>query len=373
MVRDTFASLRDSLAADDPAAVDTDLQRLDAELPAQRAREEGYVKQARAARGSREVGDAATSSALALQQQVGEVVSARGRIFTAVDHYLTGNQSGQEAADAVDAELDTFDELQQSAESFDAAVDTESLPPVLVVTGLETLAVPKGTAVEETITVRNVGGSELTDVSLTVETNPSVDLSLSRTEFDALPAGESATATLAGTPLKDTDVTITATGGDLADSIDTNLNVRDAREIIGEGLNDVYELLKRLRASLSEATDDGGEGGTGGSDGNGRKGNDEGNGGENGNGSKGGPDRGFEAKLEAVTKSLAKAFDRIEDGDPESAVDDKLDAAINQTEAFVNHVRAQSGKRLAARDAAELVTDARSLVAIIEEAKVAEP
>lgn len=360
MVRDTFASLRDALAADDPAEVDAVFGRLGDEMAVQRAREEGYVKQARAARGSREVGDAATAAALALQQQVGEVVAARGRVFTAVDNYLTGNLSAEEAAATVDGQLDRFDDLEQAAESFQAETENETLPPVLVLTGLETLAVPKGGAVEEQVTVRNVGGTELSDVSLSVETDPEVDLSLSRDAVGSLSPDESATVSLSGTPSRDSEVRITATSGDLADGIDAALNVRDVREIVGDGLTDVFEILKRLRAALSDAADeskDGANGGKGGGKGN-RKG--------------GGPEQGYEAKLEAVTKSLAKAFDRIEDGDPEGSVHGKFDAAIEQTEAFVNHVEAQSGKQLPARAATQLVTDARALVATIEEAKAAE-
>jgi hypothetical protein len=349
MVRETFASLRDALAADSPEDVRAAMERLDDEMAVQRAREEGYVKQARAARGSRDTSEEASSSALALQQQVSQVTAARGRIFTAVDGYLTGSSSGREAADVVDSQLAAFDELAAAAESFDEAASAENLPAVLVVTGLETLAVPKGMSVEETVTVRNPGGSDLADVSLSVESEPEVDLSLSRTAFDAVAAGESATATLSGTPRRDSDVLVSASGGGLADSIEFTLNVRDAREIIGEAITEVYELLKRLRAALSDAS--GGKGGKGG---------------------KGGPGRSFEAKLEAVTKSLAKAFDRIEDGDPEGAVDGKLDAAIEQAEAFVNEVEAQSGKRLPERAASDLAVDARTLVAVIEEAKAAE-
>lgn len=364
MVRETFAALRDALAADSPTEVNAVMEQLDSEIVEQRAREEGYVTQARAVRGSRATSDTAAETALALQQQVGETVAARGRIFTAVDNYLTGRKSGQEAANIVGGELAAFDDLREAADSFESAVTTDELPPALVLTGLETLAVPKGTAIEEAVSVDNVGGSELTGVSLSVETDPTVDLELSPTDLGRIGPEESVTATLSGTPLRDTDVLVTASGGDQSDSIDVTINVRDVREIIGEALTDIYELLKRLRSALSGATDGGSDDGRGKENGRGGRGTN-----GNGNGNRG---RSFEAKLEAATKSLAEAFDRIEDGDPESAVDGKLEAATEQIGAFVNEVEAQSGKRLPEKAAAQLTTDGRALVATIETAKTAE-
>ncbi len=60
----------------------------------------------------------------------------------------------------------------EAVESFKAEVSMDALPPVLVLSGLVTLAVPKGAQIEESITVRNVGGSDLTDVSLSLESDP---------------------------------------------------------------------------------------------------------------------------------------------------------------------------------------------------------
>lgn len=359
MVRESFESLRDALAADSPSEVNTVLERLDGEMATQRAHEKGYVERARAARGSRGTGDAARSAALALQQQVGETVAARGRVFTAVDNYLTGRQSGREASKTVNTALTAFDDLREAADSFESSVTTDELPPALVLTGLETRAVPKGTAIEETVTVENVGGSELVGVSLSMETDSTVDLALSRTDLGSIEADNSATVTLSGTPLGDTDVLVTAAGENYGDSADFTINVRDTREIIGDGLTDIYELLKQVRAALSAATD--GESATG------KKGR-----GKNNSRGNGGRTRSFEAKLEAATKSLAEAFDRIENDDPRGAVNGKFDAAIGQIRAFVNEVEAQSGAKLPERTAAQLATDARALVATIEEAKTAE-
>lgn len=363
MVQDVVAATRDALAADRGGAVVELVPELDAAFADLRARETGLRERARAVRASREADDAAQAAALDLQQRVGEAVAARGRVLTAVDGYLTGEVEPATAADRVGGQLDAFDALDEAAERLDGEVDVDSLPPVLVLSGPRPTAVPKGQTVDQPVRVRNVGGSPLVGVSLSVDAEPDVDLALSRTDVGTVPADGEAAVTLSGRPARDASVSVRATTGERTDAVEVTVNVRDKREIIGEVITDVFELLKRLRAALDAGGSGGGDGGdTGGG---------RGDGGGN-SGGRGASADSFETKLERVTKSVATAFDRIEDGKPAGAVDGKLRAAAGGASAFVAEVEAQAGKRLPERAAAEIAADGRALVETIEEARSAE-
>lgn len=352
MALETVEAMRDALADDRNEEVVELVDRLNAAFGDLRAREEGYIGKARAVRSSGEADEAARQAALALHQQVGQATAARGRVHGAVGGYVSGELSGEEAASQVGDQVGTFEDLNAAAAELDETAPTDALPPTLVVTGPRTTAIPKGRSLDGDVVVGNVGGSAAGDVAVSVESSPTVDLSLSRTTID-VPADGEETVTLSGVPREDAEVTVEATTGDQVARTEFVVNVRDKREIVGEIVTDVFELLKRLRAALDRGGD--------------------GNGGGKGNSSgKGASSKSFEAKLEAVTKSVATAFDGIEDGDPPGAVDGKLRAAANQAQAFVNEVEAQRGKRLPEGAAAELAADGRSLVATIEEAREAE-
>ncbi len=73
----------------------------------------------------------------------------------------------------------------------------------------------------------------------------------------------------------------------------------------------------------------------------------------------------LEAKLETVLDKVLTAQADIENGDIEHA-ENMAASAINKINAFINQVKAQSGKKITEEDAAQLIKAAQSLIANIE-------
>ena len=63
----------------------------------------------------------------------------------------------------------------------------------------------------------------------------------------------------------------------------------------------------------------------------------------------------------SLVKKLEGAKKKLEDGNPKN---DR--AAVGELNAFINQVRAQSGKKIDADDAASLIMDAQDIIDLIE-------
>jgi hypothetical protein len=353
MFTEQLQRLRNELADDDRSRVlDLTDPVMDA-LEATRTREAAYDKVAQHVRASAD-GDA-HSVADDYLGAVAEAEERRSEAIQTVMRYLSGEVTGETAASAVDDAIDAENRLGDATDALDGAKGDVSVPPILAVTGTETLEIPKGTDASETYTVSNLGTEVAADVTVSVDGD--LSLSVSPTAVGRLAPEEEATVTLSGSPTDEGqhNVRLSASSGHVGDVLVVTAVVADKGDYVERARTQV-QTLRRTVAGIREDTDGG----------NGKNGRDKGNG-ENGL-------QGVENKLRTIENRLQKAQRQLERGrTPANAVDNQLGAAINELEAVQNQVDGLRPQQISSGDATLVVNDAEKTVTTLEIAQRADP
>lgn len=352
MFTEQLQRLRNDLADDDRSGVLNLTDPVMDALEATRTREAAYDKVAQHVRASAD--DDAHSIADDYLDAVSKAEKRRSEAIQTVMRYLSGETTGKATASAVDDAIDAENRLGDTTDALDGAKGDVSVPPILAVTGTETLEIPKGTDVSETYTISNLGTEVAADVTASVDGD--LALSASPTAVGRLAPEEEATVTLSGSPSDEGqyNIRLSASSGHVGDVLVVTAVVANKADYVERARTQV----QTLRRTVAGIRDDGGNG-------------------KNGNRGKGdgGDDlQGVENKLRTIGNRLEKAQRQLERGrTTANAIDNRLGAAINVLEAVQNQVEGLRPQQISNGDATLVVNDAEKTVTTLEIAQRADP
>ncbi len=281
-------------------------------------------------------------AAAQLAQQIMNVRGARLRTNLAIRTYVHGSDDIDHAA-YVDQAIESYETYQQRVDEFESVTEDVSLPALATVDLDSSIPVGKGAEFEEPVTVTNAGESPVPDVSLALESDADLDLTV--TNVGTLDPGASETVSLTGSISESGSypVKVTAEGPDDTDHARGQVEVLDKKAYVERVLEELRDLYVQTKKAISRG------------DGNGR---DDGRG--NGGNGGGGPGNGLVNKLEEITKRIVAIVDSVIEGnDPERVIDNRIDSVVNQFDAFINQVEAKRGKGLRSSDATQVVNEAK--------------
>lgn len=241
---DALDDLKAGVEASDVAAVKQAVDDLQAEYDRIEASEQVLLQQAVTARDKTSLSRERRQKLDSLARTIASVSLPRSSVLTFGAYYVTepsrvDDSQVLDAADALAAEEST---LAEAAEQADPVLDEVELPPALAFVGVEepTDAVPKGSTLESTVTVRNVGDSPAEGVAVSAESG--LPVSPERADIGALAPDSDATATFAVSASTAGTFTVEFTGD--------GENVDDASESVEVTVLDKGGYLDRIQDDL---------------------------------------------------------------------------------------------------------------------------
>jgi hypothetical protein len=339
-------AFRDALREDDHADAVAGFDAFADALAAQ-DRREGALRSLARGLNARTDSDAAQAAAQEYLDVVGDAQQLRLQSKYDFMLYLEGGPSADDVADKVDAVITAHDAVAAAAADLREYGDAVDLPPLVGVFGPDELVVPKGSTIDATYTVENVGTSEVGSLDVTVE---GYDLSASPTSVGPLAATESADVSVAGTADEagEFPVVVRASTGDAGESRRTSLAVLDTADYLERAvvtIGDVREQLDQIRQG-------------------------------SGKGKSGGVPNGLVSKLDTAEQRIEQIQAVLDsggngkggNGKGGNGIDQRIGAVANLVDAFGNQARGLGGNRLSERRAAMLQGDASEIVGLLEAA-----
>jgi hypothetical protein len=241
---DVLDDLQAGVEASDVAAVKRAVDDLQAEYDRIETSEQVLLQQAVTARDKTSVSREHRQKLDSLARTIASVALPRSSVLTFGTYYVTEPSRVDESQvlDAADALAVEESSLVEAAEQADPVLDEVELPPALGFVGIEepTDAAPKGSMLESTVTVRNVGDSPAEGVAISAESD--LPVSPEHADLGALAPDSGATATFAVSASIAGTVTVEFTGD--------GENVDDASEAIEVTVLDKGGYLDRIQEDL---------------------------------------------------------------------------------------------------------------------------
>lgn len=208
---------------------------------------------------------------------------------------------------------------------------------------------PKGIERTYAYTISNEGGESAKNVNFDLDTDLSVDVTPE--QVGVIDPDSEIDLEISGTPtetgIHSFELRAVPDTGEQS-SLSITAGIASVKDYLHSALQDVQRLQSRIDESNTEDADEGGRG-------------------KNGGGNRGSD--GMKATLESVEQSLKQAIDRIEEGRGKKPVENKIMAAINQLETFINQTNAADGNRIDDGDAALLRKNAKEIIPRLETAR----
>jgi HAMP domain-containing protein len=341
-------AFRDALAEGDHAAAVEGFDAFADALAAQ-DRREGALRPVARGVNARTGDDAATQTAQEYLEVVGNAQHLRLQAKFDFMLYLEGGPAAADIADKVDAVLTAHDAADAAAADLRAHADGIDLPPQLGVFGPDSLAVPKGTTIDATYTVENVGTVGVDALDVTVE---GYDLAVSPDSISGLAPTATADVAVSGSAAEagEFPVVLKAAGETASASRRVSLAVLDTDAYLERALTTIGDLRDQLAEGDAQGGGDG-------------KGNDDGG------------VTGLEKKLDTAEQRIERIRDALGGGNGKgnggnggNSLDQRIGAVANLVEAFGNQARGLGGGPIPERRAAMLAADADQLIDLLERA-----
>lgn len=371
MAETILRELRDAASRNDRAKVAELTDELLATFDQRRARGEAIQHSARTVReGVGRSDEEVRSAAEFVLTERNRADEAKINVDRALYSYLFGGEAAP-VVDAVDEAIDAFQALDDAVERLqDVEPEEQVLPPIVSLTLQEQVVVPKGQQIDSSFTIRNDGQEAVENLSLDI--GEMGDLSLSPATIDRLEPGKQVGVEIVGAPSPDTyEPTIAVTGpdGDQFDSDTFYLHVRDKRRYLVQAIGDLVTLYEDIAtaAALAEGRDVDREphdtdNQNGQSDGSGTGFSDE---------DQALVPSGIDSKMRTIAERTLDTLRRIQHGQNERPIDNRIGATINQIGALSNQLDALAGKKLDEASTVRLQRDLEDVVDVYETAREA--
>lgn len=334
LTNNDLSQFRHTLLDGDVVEALSQFDSVEAALQQQESQERMYQTVARGTVARTSPSEQANITAQQLIDQTFTAEQARLSFNLGFMSFAGGNLSADQMAGRTEQVIEAHEQINATAEKLQDAQSRVALPPLMSLFGLSSVTSYKGGSVEERYSLENFGNDEIKNVSVVVE---GYALSPSPADVGTVSDNETVSVTVSGATNEAGifNATISANGDSVSDTVGVTITVHDKNGFIEQ----VLTVLDGLQSHVSNI--------------------------EPGRGK-----NGLMNKLNTAEKHLNQIQNQLDRGrtPPENAINNKLEAVINELGAFANQVNGMTGSRLSQDQAGLFLHDYREAVGTLEQA-----
>lgn len=334
MTNHTLEQFHDTLRDGNIVEALNQFDSVEAALQRQESQEQMYQTVARGTIARTSPSEQANNVAQQLVEQAFTAEQARISFNLGFMSFAGGNLSVDQMAERTEQVIEAHEQIDATAEQLQTAKSGVELPLLMSLSGPSSVSSYKGGSVEREYALDNFGTRAIENVAVAVD---GYGLSPSPADIGTLAADETVSVTVSGAMNEAGTFTasITASGDGASDTVELTIAVREKHGFIDQAL----AVLDGLKSHVSNVD-------------------------------AGGAKNGLMNKLNTAEKQLNNIQNQLERGKtpPENAINNKLEAVINELGAFANQVDGMTGSQLSQDQAGLFLHDYREVVGVLEQA-----